>query len=60
MNMKKQWFNKKESAAYLNVTSKKFEKIKCRGWIKEFTIFNLTRFRKRDLDYFIKHQRERV
>jgi hypothetical protein len=60
--MNKKYLNKSESAAYLDVSIKKFENIKCRGWIKEYKIEFLKspRFRVRDLDYFNKHNRERV
>jgi hypothetical protein len=60
--MNKKYLSKSESAAYLGYSIKEFEKIKCRGWIKEFNIEFLKspRFRVRDLDYFNKHNREMV
>jgi hypothetical protein len=57
MTIEKKYLNRSESAAFLNLTIKEFEKIKCLGLVKQYKIFNLSRFRARDLDY-IKHIRE--
>jgi hypothetical protein len=56
--MEKQYLNKCDSAACLKITVKKFEKIKCLGLIKEYKLFNLPRFRVRDLAYYNEHLRE--
>jgi hypothetical protein len=60
MKIEKNYLNKSESAAYLNITTKKLEKIKCQGFLKEFILGRLIYYRRRDLRYFLKYQSERV
>jgi hypothetical protein len=55
MTIEKKYLNKADSAAYLNLTIKNFENIKCQGLIKEYKLFNLSRFRVRDLAYYNEH-----
>jgi hypothetical protein len=56
--MEKKYLSKADSARYLNITIKEFEKIKCLGLIKEYKLFNLPRFWVRDLAYYNEHLRE--
>jgi hypothetical protein len=58
--MEKQWFNKIDAANYLGCSGKELEKISVKNFIKPYKLFgNLIRYRRRDLRYFLKHQRER-
>jgi hypothetical protein len=39
--MNKKYLNTAESSAYLGLSIKEFEKIKCQGWVKEFVTIQL-------------------
>jgi len=52
--MKKQYFDKKESATYLGCSEKELEKISVNGFLKSFKIGkSLIRYRRHDLRYFL-------
>lgn len=57
--MEKQYFNKREAAEYLNCGKKELEKFSVNGFLKSYKLFgNLIRYRRTDLRYFLKFQRE--
>jgi hypothetical protein len=58
--MQKKWFTRRETAEYIGCDIKKIKKLSVNGWIKSYKIFNLIRFRKRELDYFLKFHQEKM
>ena len=59
MNNQKKWFTPREAAVYIGREVKDIKKLSVNGWIKSYKIFNLTRFEKQSLDYFLKYHQER-
>ena len=59
MSTQKRWFTVKEAAEYVGRDIKAIKKLAVNGWIKSYKIFNLTRFEKQSLDYFLKYHQER-
>ncbi len=57
--MEKKWFTRAEAAIYLERSEKEVKKLSVNGWIKTYKIFNLNRFEKQSLDYFLKYHKER-
>ena len=58
MGIQKRWFTPREAAEYVGREVCDLKKISVNGWIKSYKIFNLTRFEKQSLDYFLKFQQE--
>jgi hypothetical protein len=58
--MKKRWYTSREAAEYVGRDIKDVKKLSVNGWIKSYKIFNLTRFEKQSLDYFLQLQQERA
>jgi hypothetical protein len=58
--MEQEWYTSREAAIYLDCDVKLIKKWAVKGWYKTYKIFNLIRFKKRELDYFIKHHREKM
>ena len=55
--MKKKWYTTSEASKYIG---RDVKKLSVKGWIKRYYIFNLIRFEKRELDYFIKYYKEKT
>ena len=58
--MEKKWYTVREAAKHIGTNVKTLKKLSVNGWIKSYKIFNLTRFEKQSLDYFLKLQHERA
>jgi len=58
--MKKKWYTAGEACNYIGCGKKSLIRFSVNGWIKKYKIFNLVRFKKRELDYFLKYQQERA
>ena len=58
--MTKKWFTKAEAQCLLGISVKELEKFSVNGFLKSYKLFgNLIRYRRADLRYFLKIQRER-
>jgi excisionase family DNA binding protein len=60
MSIQKRWYTAQEAAGYIGCDKKTLIRFSVNGWLKKVKILNLVRFRKRDLDYFLKYQQERA
>ena len=60
MGIQKRWFTPREAAEYVGREVCDLKKISVNGWIKSYKIFNLVRFKKQELDYFLNYQQERA
>jgi len=58
MNNRKNWYNIQEASNYVDLTSKIFLKLCGLGYFPKYILFNLVRFRKWDLDYYLTYLRE--
>jgi len=58
--MEKKIFTAHEAAQYIRCDFKTMKRLSVNNWIKAYKIFNLIRFKKRSLDYFLKHHKEKL